>query len=456
MNIKTFNLKEFLYFGLPMTLGDLVIYVAVHLVLARYFQFDLPEDEILRDPKCLFILVLGFFLAKALAPSRIYERDFSWKEQIVKIFVQATITLGVLAVSVDLLFYSFAGFFYMYEGFLVFGLLLIWHFIFRAAILKARKLGRNKVHVVIVGGNESAQRLQDTFSNDSLYGDYKLVACLGDNPDEIDRFITENKVHQLYCCLNPAVQTETVNRIIRSCENRFVDFFYVPYMEGYLRHSVSFQELDTMPVLKLREEPLSNPLNAAVKRVMDVVVSFLFLVCIYPFVWCFVAIGTSLSSPGPILFKQKRTGYKGKPFILYKFRSMRVNADSDKLQATAGDPRKTRFGDFLRRSSIDEIPQFINVFKGDMSLVGPRPHMELHTEMYSKIIDEYLVRHMVKPGITGWAQVNGCRGETPNPEMMAERVRHDIWYLEHWSLGLDFKIIGKTILQILKGDEQAY
>ena len=456
MNIKTFNLKEFLYFGLPMTLGDLVIYVAVHLVLARHFPFEVPEDEILRDPKCLFILVLGFFLAKALAPSRIYERDFSWKEQVVKVFVQTVITLGVLAVSVDLLFFSFAGFFYLYEGILAFVLLLVWHFSFRAAILKARKLGRNKVHVVIVGDNESARRLQDTFSNDALYGDYKLVACLGDNSDQIDRFMTENKVHQLYCCLNPAVQTETVNDIIRCCENRFVDFFYVPYMEGYLRHSVSFRELDTMPVLKLRDEPLANPLNAAVKRAADLVLSALFLVCIFPFVWCFVAIGTSLSSPGPILFKQKRTGYKGKPFTMYKFRSMRVNADADRLQASAEDPRKTRFGNFLRRTSLDELPQFINVFKGDMSLVGPRPHMLLHTEMYTRLVDEYLVRHMVKPGITGWAQVNGCRGETPTTEMMARRVQYDIWYIEHWSLDLDVKIVFKTLLQVLRGDKQAY
>ena len=139
MNIKTFNFKEFLYFGVPMTLGDLVIYLGVHLGLARHFHFVVPEDEVLRDPKCLFILILGFFLAKALVPSRIYERDYSWKEQIIKIFVQTSITLGVLAVSVDLLFYSFAGFFYLYESILVFFLLLLWHFSFRAAILKARK-----------------------------------------------------------------------------------------------------------------------------------------------------------------------------------------------------------------------------------------------------------------------------------------------------------------------------
>ena len=252
------------------------------------------------------------------------------------------------------------------------------------------------------------------------------------------------------------MKSATVNEIIRHCENLFIDFYYVPNMDGYLHRSMTFSELGPLTVVKLRDEPLSYPLNAAVKRFFDIVASLLFLLLVYPFVWCFVAIGTSLSSPGPILFKQKRTGYKGRPFTMYKFRSMKVNADADKLQATEDDPRKTKFGDFLRRTSIDELPQFINVLKGDMSIIGPRPHMELHTEIYTKLVDEYLVRHMVKPGLTGWAQVNGCRGETKTTEDMAERVRYDIWYIEHWSFGLDIKIVLKTIAQILGGDKQAY
>ena len=227
-------------------------------------------------------------------------------------------------------------------------------------------------------------------------------------------------------------------------------------MDGYPRRSMTFSELGPVTLVKLREEPLSNPLNAALKRTFDIVLSLLFLVTVFPVVWLFVAVGTTLSSPGPIFFRQQRTGYKGRPFTMYKFRSMRVNADADKLQATVDDPRKTKFGNFLRRTSLDELPQFINVLRGDMSIIGPRPHMELHTEMYTKLVDEYLVRHMVKPGITGWAQVNGCRGETPTTELMAERVRYDIWYIEHWSIGLDIRIFLRTILQIAGGDKQAY
>ena len=332
----------------------------------------------------------------------------------------------------------------------------LWHSVFRLAILQARKRGRNKIHVVIVGEGERADRLADILGNTGKYGDYKLVARFGADIGPLEDYLSNNKVHALYCCLDPSAHTETMNAIIRSCENLFIEFYFVPALEGYLRHSVTYTELGSMPVLKLREEPLSNPLNAAAKRSLDLLVSGVVLLTLFPLAWCFVAVGTTLSSPGPILFKQKRTGYKGRPFVMYKFRSMRVNDQADTVQASSDDPRKTRFGDFLRRSSLDELPQFINVFKGDMSVVGPRPHMLLHTEMYTRLVDEYLVRHMVKPGITGWAQVNGCRGETPTTESMARRVACDIWYIEHWSLLLDVKICLKTIGQVFRGDKQAY
>ncbi|MCR5003942.1 MAG: exopolysaccharide biosynthesis polyprenyl glycosylphosphotransferase [Bacteroidales bacterium] len=227
-------------------------------------------------------------------------------------------------------------------------------------------------------------------------------------------------------------------------------------MDGYIRRSLTYSEVGSVTVVNLREEPLQNPLNAFVKRLFDIIVSFVFLCTLFPLVFVFVFIGTKLTSKGPIFFVQKRTGYRGQAFNMYKFRSMRVNDDSDKVQATADDPRKTKFGDFLRRTSIDELPQFINVLKGDMSVIGPRPHMLYHTEVYSKLVDEYLVRHMVKPGLTGWAQINGCRGETKTNEEMVERVRHDIWYIEHWSITLDLKIFFLTIIKSISGDEKAY
>ena len=163
-----------------------------------------------------------------------------------------------------------------------------------------------------------------------------------------------------------------------------------------------------------------------------------------------------MSSPGPVFFKQKRSGLNGEEFYCYKFRSMRVNVDSDNVQATKDDPRKTRIGEFMRRTSIDELPQFINVWLGNMSIVGPRPHMLKHTEQYSQLIGSYMVRHFAKPGITGYAQVTGFRGETSELWQMEGRIKKDIWYIEHWTFALDLFIIWKTIYNAIHGEENAY
>ena len=456
MNLKSFNIKEFLLYSVPAMAVDLAIHIGVFKWLLTVFRFYDRADLVLTRPRSLYFLIVGFVIAMVLVPIRFFDRGFTWKRLALRAFYQCLITLSIFALSVDALFTSFAGKFFLQEGILTVILITTWHTLFRAVIIIARRRGRNKIHVVIVGDNENARKLEETFRTMADYADYKLVASFGENLAEIEDYVKNNKVHQLYCSINPAIKSDTVNKIISLCENLFIEFYYVPNMDGYLHRTMAFSQLGPMTVVKLREEPLSNPLNAAVKRAFDITLSLLFLLLVYPFVWCFVAIGTSISSPGPIIFRQKRTGYKGKPFIMYKFRSMKVNSDADKLQATADDPRKTKFGDFLRRTSIDELPQFINVLKGDMSIIGPRPHMELHTEMYTKLVDEYLVRHMVKPGLTGWAQVNGCRGETKTTEAMADRVRYDIWYIENWSVALDIRIIFMTISQIIGGDKQAY
>lgn len=202
--------------------------------------------------------------------------------------------------------------------------------------------------------------------------------------------------------------------------------------------------------------PLYIGYNNIIKRIFDLMISGIAICTLFPFICLIVGIIIKLTSPGPIFFVQKRTGKDGKDFNCYKFRSMKINKEADEVQATANDPRKTPFGNFIRNTSIDEIPQLINVFLGDMSLIGPRPHMVKHTEMYSNLIDNYMDRHAVKPGITGWAQVTGLRGETKELSQMENRVKADIWYIKNWSLLLDLKIILKTISTILLGDKNAY
>ncbi len=214
--------------------------------------------------------------------------------------------------------------------------------------------------------------------------------------------------------------------------------------------------LGNMPVLSLRNEPLQHPMNRAIKRTFDVFFSFVFLCSLFPVIYIIVAIGIKMSSPGPVFFKQRRTGERGREFYCYKFRTMKVNKDADTKQAIKGDSRTTYFGELLRKSSIDELPQVINVLKGEMSVVGPRPHMLKHTQQYNELIDKYMLRHLVKPGITGWAQVTGYRGETKELSQMEGRVVRDVWYLEHWSFFLDIKIIYQTVINMFRGEKNAY
>ena len=191
------------------------------------------------------------------------------------------------------------------------------------------------------------------------------------------------------------------------------------------------------------------------KRIFDLVFALSYLT-VFCWIYLLTFIIIKIVSPGPAFYKARRVGLLGKIFDCYKFRSMKVNEEADSKQATANDPRKTRFGDFLRRSNLDELPQFINVFKGDMSIVGPRPHMLAHTETYARLIDKYMVRHFIKPGVTGWAQTHGFRGETKELSQMEGRVKADIWYMEHWTILLDLYIIYKTIANVIMGEKNAY
>ena len=237
------------------------------------------------------------------------------------------------------------------------------------------------------------------------------------------------------------------------CNQRMVKFYYVPPVEETLKLQPVF--IDDIEVMTPYISPLDDTLNRFLKRLFDIVISIVALVftaLLFPFVYVII----KMQSPGPVFFRQLRTGIAGHEFNCIKFRSMHVNADSDSLQASKDDPRKFPFGNFIRKTNIDELPQFWNVLRGDMSIVGPRPHMLAHTEQYSHLINKYMVRHFVKPGVTGWAQVTGFRGETRELWQMEGRVERDIWYIQHWSLWLDIRIIWMTIKTVFRTDANAY
>ena len=332
-----------------------------------------------------------------------------------------------------------------------------------------RKCNKHINNVVFVGSKDNNRALYREMNSISSLG-YKVLGYFDDEPNskfpkecpylgtpsEVPEYLsTNNNIHELFCCL-PSKRADEIVTIIKYCEKHFVHFYSVPNVTNYLHHRVYMNMLGNVPYLSLYREPLSHPENRLLKRLFDVVVSALFLCTLFPIIYIIVAVITKLTMPGPIFFRQKRNGLNGKEFYCYKFRSMKVNADADKVQATKEDPRKTKWGNIMRKTNIDELPQFWNVLKGDMSIVGPRPHMLKHTEEYSKLIDKYLIRHFVKPGITGWSQVTGFRGETKELSQMEGRVEGDIWYIEHWSIGLDLYIIYRTVYNVIRGDKEAY
>ena len=233
-------------------------------------------------------------------------------------------------------------------------------------------------------------------------------------------------------------------------------FKIVPDFSFFFRKPVVVDYIRDMPVLSLRGDPMEDIGNRVKKRVLDIVVSFLVVVLILSWLIPLLGLLIMLESRGPVLFAQSRTGRNDKPFHCLKFRSMRMNKELESKQATKNDSRVTRLGAFMRRTSLDEFPQFINVLKGDMSLVGPRPHMIKHTTDFSKMVNHYMVRQFLKPGITGWAQINSFRGEITNPDQLKMRVASDLWYLENWTIWLDLRIIFLTVYQVFAGDKNAY
>nr|MBP7473455.1 exopolysaccharide biosynthesis polyprenyl glycosylphosphotransferase [Prevotella sp.] len=308
----------------------------------------------------------------------------------------------------------------------------------------------------MVGDPTTGYRVKGYYSNNIIANNPQNMNYLGDikalyykmdnNPD--------TSVDDVLCSLSHDDNDE-IARIMKFCDAHLIHFYYIPRMFGNYRLRLKPEMLGDTLTYTNHLEPLSSITNKLIKRLFDIIVSTIFCICMIPII-PIIALIIKIQSPGPIFFKQERTGFAGKTFYCYKFRSMHVNQDADIAQATKNDPRKFAFGNFMRKTNIDELPQFWNVLKGDMSIVGPRPHMLHHTEIYSELIDKYMVRHFCKPGITGWAQVTGFRGETKELWQMEERVERDIWYIEHWTFMLDIKIIYRTIKSVIIPDKHAY
>jgi Undecaprenyl-phosphate glucose phosphotransferase len=321
--------------------------------------------------------------------------------------------------------------------------------------------------VAVMGSNNTAIRLSSYLQSqrslefcgfvgddDSIYAEPGSAI-----PDFVASKIAEaakQGVKDIYVAVSPQRMSQ-VKSLEEEADRQCVRLKFVPDIGGTGASPYMLQYLGTeFPVLTLRQEPLEDVGNRFKKRLFDLVFSSLVILFILSWLYPLLALLIKLQSPGPVLFKQLRSGRNDEPFWCYKFRSMRINQDSDRKQASKSDDRITPIGRFLRKSSLDEMPQFFNVFLGNMSVVGPRPHMLNHTNEYKKIINNYMVRHFLKPGITGWAQVHGFRGETRKHEDMENRVKYDIHYLENWTAMLDVKIIFMTVINVVRGEENAY
>lgn len=469
------NSREIFYYKIPMFIVDLCIHLLVlkYLVLTMdkgYFFGLLHDGEM---PLSVYTLLgISFSVAIGVVGLRLHERRIRGRVVVWRAFRQTMLTYAVFTMLLAMVLKMTPRMMLIYQAGLSLPLIVIAHICANRMVRWFRHIGHNTRTVVIVGTEDVAFELYDELIEGQTFRGYRIQGFFGlERKDKMPagsrligsvrdfhEWIKTHRPDEIYCTLEPGLYERDVNKIIRVCNEQFIEFFFVPSFKGYPKRRMMVRSIGGVKFIKLHEEPMNSPAAKIYKRTMDVVVSGLFLCTAYPLVVLFVWLGNKITgNVGPLYFRQARTGYNGKSFYIYKFRSMKVNKDADKVQATKDDPRKTPFGDFLRRSSIDELPQFINVFIGDMSVIGPRPHMEYHTEMYSRLIGDYMVRHLAKPGITGWAQINGCRGETKTVEEMENRVKHDIWYIEHWTPLLDIEIIFKTVWQVMPGhDKQAY
>lgn len=329
-----------------------------------------------------------------------------------------------------------------------------------------RRGGGNFLNVVIFGNDKNLTLLEEIFNKPEYgyrYLGYFHEKCPNSRVSEKDlgsfndsfKLILEKQVDEIYCSVSQ-FSVPQLRKLRNFADNNLIKLKFIPDNKGFYCKSMEFEMFEQVPVLNLRKSPLEKNYAKHGKRIFDVFISTFVILFILSWLVPILYLLNRFESKGPVFFKQLRHGYNKNSFWCYKFRSMKINANANRQMCTRNDLRITRIGKFIRKTSIDELPQFINVFLGDMSIVGPRPHMEAHTTEYQKGVDKYLVRHFIKPGITGLAQVKGYRGEIIRKSDIINRTRLDIFYLEKWTPWLDLRIIYETIMNSIIGDDKAY
>ena len=445
----------------------IVVDFAVLFVMLYLSKDFMPRSENwdgVRERVFWMMCTIALVIAEYFFPTVIHERVVGANDIMRRTtMLVMTQTLMSYLLLRSIRFMSRVGWPLFAMGLIMLAVIILLRFIERWMVKKLRQAGYNTRTVTLVGSDKELAQLYHKLTGNPAFG-YKVLSSYG----RIEGLSESGSIHdfeallsrpedlplgdELYLCVS-SKKRELIEQTVRMCDHCMVKFYYLPPAEEKLNLHPTI--IDDISVMTTYTSPLEEPLNRLMKRFSDIVLSILFLIptaLMLPF----IAFVVRRQSPGPVFFRQRRTGLDGRDFYCYKFRSMHVNADADRLQATKDDSRKFPFGNFMRKTNIDELPQFWNVLTGDMSIVGPRPHMLSHTEQYEKLIDKYMVRHFVKPGVTGWAQVTGFRGETRELWQMEGRVERDIWYTQHWSLWLDIRIIWMTVKNIFIRDDKAY
>lgn len=454
--------------------GDFIL---LNVLLFCTYKWLMKGDEWqgLNFPVFILINNMSLLISQFFYSANVHERMIGAGDvlrQIVGMTILQAVIAYVLLLVMGVL--QPVGLIQLRVGTVFFFLLIFKRLVERWFVRLYRQAGRNMRSVTFVGSDPellniyNKMKVSSTLGYNVLgyYADARidsgsqgpeLLKKLGSMQDFLDGLNDISNLvlgDDLFLCISRN-DKQIIRKVSQMCDRNVIRFYYVPVSVESIGLNLKRELMDDIEFFTTYDNPLQEPINRIVKRVFDILLSVLFLITtaiIYPFIYIIIKI----QSPGPILFRQRRTGLDGREFEILKFRSMHVNTDADRVQATKDDPRKYPFGSFMRKYNIDELPQFLNVLKGDMSIVGPRPHMLAHTEVYASLIDKYMVRHFVKPGITGWAQVTGFRGETKELWQMEERVKRDIWYIEHWSFWLDIRIIWLTIYFMFVHDNKAY
>lgn len=447
--------KQGRYSGFIRPLSYLIDY-AVILTLALQFDFE-PENY---TAYALYVLIGWLILSVKSGFYEVYR--FTRVTKIVSLtFLQA----GLFS----LLIFAFFGIFkfmnrsvsevlnYLWQ---VFGLVLLLKLGVYYLLKRYRKnLGGNYRTTVIVGNSLKSQQLKDFFTKNQEYG-YKCQRVFQPEAGDFElatlfAYIKTANIDEIYCSVTQLKNTD-LNEIIQFADNNLKVLKFIPDNKDIYSKKLSIDYYGFLPILSLRNIPIEKPFNQFLKRSFDIVFATCVIVCLLSWLTPILAILIKLESKGPVFFRQRRNGLDYEEFFCYKFRSMKANPFADLHQVKRNDARVTKIGGFLRKTSMDELPQFINVLLGDMSIVGPRPHMVSHTEMYAERVNKFMVRHFVKPGITGLAQTSGFRGQVETEHDINGRIKYDIFYVENWSLLLDIKIIFQTVYNSIEGEDKAY